>query len=124
MRRCVDNSNIAAVLASDVRARTVWQKCNGSWPSPCLDVCDHALLIGIDREHLTFFFAGDVDFAVCRVDTNSFRFLRNFHFPTRLPGAEINNGSARVVLVRNKSELPIFTYGEHLRIRADMPAIN
>src|SRR5206468_2519436 len=62
--------------------------------------------------------------AVLRVHTNAFGFLRHFHFSTGLPGAEIDNQSARIIFIRDKSKLSIFAYRELLGVRPDMPAID
>src|SRR6266480_5582680 len=124
MRRRIDNGKVAAILASDVCAGAIRKKCNRPRPSACLDCCDDALLTGIDCEYFAFFFAGDIDFAILRIDPNAFWFIRDFYFSTRLPGAEIDNGSARIVFIRNKRESSILADRELLRVRPDMPAIN
>src|SRR5947207_7610846 len=124
VRRRIDNGKVAAILASDVCAGAIRKKCNRPRPSACLDCCDDALLIGIDREYFALLFAGDIDFAILRIDPNAFRFLRDFYFSARLPGAEIDNGRARIIFIRDKGESSILAYSELLRVRPDMPAIN
>jgi len=81
-------------------------------------------LIGIDCEHLAFLFARDIDFAVLRIHTNAFRFLRHFDFSTGLPGTEINNQSARIIFIRDKSNFPSLLIANCFRVRPDMPAID
>ena len=124
MRRRIYNGNITTILASDICARAVRQKYYGPRPSACLDCSHHTLLIGIDRKYFALLFAGDVDLAVPRVYPDTFWFVRDFHFSTRLPGAKIDNGSARIIFIRNKSEPSILAYRELLWIRADMPEVN
>ena len=80
------------------------------------DFRDYALLIGIDREHLAFLFAGNIYFAVTRIDADAFRFFRHFYFPARLAGVEINNRSTGIVFIRDKGEFSILANRELLRI--------
>ena len=123
MRPRIDHGDVSAGLAGDVSARAIRQKSNGTRPTAGIDFCDYALLVGIDREHFAFVFAGHIHFAVCWVYTDAFRLIRNFYLAARLPRAEIDNRGAGVVFVCDECESSIFADCELLRVRPDMPAI-